>query len=233
METTNQDLENYYFNGDCYNNVDQMYCPYTNQVEDEQTQPTYNEPDNEEMSRHRSRRPYYPYYYGGYPPYGYGWSPYAGNYDWDWDRDAEFNQRHDDNPTPYVHPNQIQPNTAQPNTAQPNTVQPNAVQPNAVQPNAVQPNAVQPNAVQPNAVQPNTMQPNAVEPILKPEEKNYKAFKSLENNVDAKEIIKIMKEIKHKHPYMMKKLMTLGLVEKECKKVIYLILMCSGKFDVK
>jgi hypothetical protein len=193
METTNQGFKKYY-NEDSYSNLDQMYCPYMSRVKDEQT---YNEPDNEEIEKYRHGRTYYPYYYIGFPPYGYGWN-------YGWHRDAESNQRHDF----YEQPN-----------AQPNIIQPNA------QPNIVQPNA-QPNIVQPNA------QPNEVQPILQPAEKNYKDFKSLENNVNTAEINHIVKQIKYKHPYMMKKLLMMGLAEKECKKIIYLILMCSGKFDL-
>jgi len=69
-------------------------------------------------------------------------------------------------------------------------------------------------------------------PIVKPVEKNYSEFKLLEQKVNITEINNIIIKIEKKHPYMIKRLMMLGIVEAECKKILYLALMCSGKFDL-
>ena len=74
--------------------------------------------------------------------------------------------------------------------------------------------------------------PMTTQPILKPMEKNYSEFKLLEQKVNITEINNIIIKIEKKHPYMIKRLMMLGIVEAECKKILYLALMCSGKFDL-
>ena len=77
------------------------------------------------------------------------------------------------------------------------------------------------------------IQPMPIKPIImKPTEKNYNEFNSVEKNVNIIEINNTILQIQKKHPYMMKKLLMLGLVEAECIKVLYLTLMCSGKFDL-
>lgn len=78
----------------------------------------------------------------------------------------------------------------------------------------------------------NSPQPIPIQPLLQPTEKNYTEFKSLEKDVNITQINNIVIEMKNKHPYMMEKLLMLGLVEEECKKIIYLVLLCSGKFDL-
>lgn len=70
-----------------------------------------------------------------------------------------------------------------------------------------------------------------VQPI-QPIEKNYKEFKSLEQNVNLTEINNTIINIEQKHPYMMKKLLMMGIAYEECKKIIYLALLCSGKFGL-
>ena len=69
-----------------------------------------------------------------------------------------------------------------------------------------------------------------MQPIVQPIEKNYSEFKSLEQNVNIIEINNTIVKIEKKHPYLMKKLLMLGLAEEECKKILYLTLLCSGKF---
>jgi hypothetical protein len=73
-----------------------------------------------------------------------------------------------------------------------------------------------------------------VQPVqpVQPIEKNYNEFKSLEKNSNITEINNTIIKIEQKHPYMMKKLLLLGLAEEECKKILYLVLLCCGKFDL-
>lgn len=82
----------------------------------------------------------------------------------------------------------------------------------------------------PMPIQP--IQPMPMQPIIQPSEKKYNEIKSLEKNVNITEINNTIIKIEQKHPYIIKRLLMLGLAYGECKKLIYLTLLCSGKFDL-